>query len=229
MKKFLCLFVVLLCISMSCEDILEEVDISERQVTLFAPLDNTTVNSNTVNFNWDRVEDASSYRFQLATPNFQETQQLVLDSIFVVDSLNRVATQIQRSLTNGNYQWRIKGMNSGFETSYSSSSFTVNGDADLDITPPNTPQLVAPTNGTSQDANQVTFRWTREDVAGTAERDSIYFFSDEQLMNAIGKDLGANKTFTSNFSSGTYYWVVQAFDGAGNESEISATFNFTIN
>ena len=229
MRKYLAAFTVLFLTIVACEDILEVVDISERQVTIFAPLDNTTVNSNQVNFNWDRVEDATSYRFQLATPNFMETQQLVIDSIFELDTLGNVGSQIQQTLTNGMYEWRIKAMNSGFETSYTQSGFTVSGEEDLDVVPPNTPELVAPTNGASQDDNQVSFRWTREDVSGTAERDSIYFFSDEALQNPIGKDLGANKTYSGNFDTGTYYWRVRAFDAAGNESENSATFNFTIN
>ena len=229
MQKYLWTFVLVFFLIISCEDILEEVDISDRQVTIFAPLNNTMVNSNEVNFNWDRLEDATSYRFQLASPNFTETQQLVLDSIFQQDSLGNVSSQIQQTLLNGAYEWRIKAMNSGFETSYTTSNFMVIGDEDLDLIPPNTPELVAPTNGASQDDNQVNFRWTREDVPGTAELDSIYFFSDEALQNAIGKDLGANKAYSGNFDTGTYYWQVRAFDTAGNESENSATFNFTIN
>ena len=229
MKKYLYFILITMVLVASCEDILEEVDISDRQVTIFAPLDSTTISSNEVNFNWDKVEDATSYRFQLATPNFVETQQLVLDSVFELDTLGNVGTRIQRTLVNGTYEWRIKAMNSGFETVYTNSGFVVNGDDNLDVTPPNTPELVAPTNGASQDENQVNFRWTREDVAGTTELDSIYFFSDEALQNPIGKDLGANKTYSGNFDTGTYYWLVRAFDTAGNESENSATFNFTIN
>ncbi len=229
MKKYFLYFVASLLFICSCEDILEEVDISDRQVTIFAPLNNTTLTSNAVGFNWDKVEDATTYRFQLATPNFMEAQQLVLDSIFQIDSLGNVGTTIQQNLPNGPYEWRIKGMNSGFETDYTNSSFVVDGDENLDLDPPNTPELVAPTSGTAQDENLVNFAWTREDVSGTAERDSIYFFSDEALQNQIGKDLGANKTYSANFDTGTYYWIVRAFDAAGNESDNSNAFNFTIN
>ncbi|TAI48498.1 hypothetical protein [Flagellimonas allohymeniacidonis] len=213
----------------ACEDILEEVDLSDRQVAIFAPLDSTVVNSNTVNFNWDRVEDATAYRFQLAAPSFVDTQQLVLDSIFEVDTLGRVSTQIQQELVNGNYEWRIRAQNSGFETPYTSSTFTVNGDENVDLDPPNTPQLIAPLNGASQDEATVNFSWTREDVPGTAERDSIYFFSDAGLQNLVGKDIGANKAYAANFASGTFYWFVKAFDAAGNESDDSSTFSFTVN
>ena len=43
-----------------------------------------------------------------------------------------------------NYQWRVKGVNSGFETPFEQAAFTVNGDSDADIVPPNTPVLVSP-------------------------------------------------------------------------------------
>nr|WP_299339491.1 hypothetical protein [Allomuricauda sp.] len=230
MKIYKPLFLFILIISLvACEDILEEVDISDRRVVVFAPLDSTVVSSNSVNFNWDRVEDATSYRFQLALPNFMDTQQLVLDSIFELDTLNQVGTQLQHDLENGSYEWRIKALNSGFETPYTQSSFVVNGDENLDLDPPNTPQLVSPINGAAQDESTVNFSWTREDVPGTAERDSIYFFSDEALQDLVGKDIGANKTYSANFASGTFYWFVKAFDAAGNESDDSTTFSFTVN
>ncbi|UOY08378.1 hypothetical protein L0P88_07420 [Muricauda sp. SCSIO 64092] len=212
-----------------CEDILEEVDISNQRVTVFAPLDSTTVTDNSVQFNWDRLTDATSYRFQLATPDFVDTAQILLDTLFVEDTLGRVATQIQQDLLNGNYAWRIKALNSGFETPFALQTFVVNGDENVDLDPPNTPQLVAPVNGATQDEATVTFRWTREDVPGTAERDSIYFFSDQALQNLVGKDIGANKTFSADFAAGTFYWFVKAFDLAGNESEDSTVFSFTIN
>lgn len=212
-----------------CEDILEEVDISNRNVTVFAPVNDAVVTTNSVQFNWDVVEDATAYRMQLVTPDFENAVQLLLDTTFVQDSIGSVATQIQQNLLNGNYTWRIKAMNSGFETPYAQNAFVVDGDENIDLTPPNTPQLVAPINGTTQDETTVEFSWTREDVPGTAEKDSIFFYSDQTLQNLVGKDIGANKTYSANFTSGTYYWFVKAFDTAGNESENSDSFNFTIN
>lgn len=212
-----------------CEDILEVPDISDQTVTVFAPLDNTVISGNDISFDWDRVTDATAYRFQLATPNFENTQQLVLDSIFEVDSLGRVGTRIQRTLVNGDYAWRIKAMNSDYETVYTLNGFQVDGDDNLDTDPPNTPQLVAPANGASQSGATVNFSWTREDVEGTAERDSIFIYSDQTLQAPVAKALGSDKAHTADFSAGTFYWTVRAYDGAGNKSDVSSTFNFTVN
>ncbi|WP_350290172.1 hypothetical protein [uncultured Croceitalea sp.] len=220
---------LLIGLGFACEDILEEVDISSQTVTVFAPVEGSVVNTNAVQFNWNRVEEATSYRFQLADPNFENTRQLLIDSILPLDSLGNVNTSINQTLLNGNYAWRIKALNSNFETSYTTANFQVDGDEDIDIVAPNTPVLVAPANGTTQDETEVSFSWTREDVPGTAERDSIYFYEEETLTTLISKDIGANKSYAATVTSGTYYWVVQAFDAAGNESAASETFNFTVN
>ncbi|AWX43276.1 hypothetical protein HME9304_00263 [Flagellimonas maritima] len=218
------IFIILL----GCEDILEVPDISDRTVPVLAPLDETLLSSNTVNFNWQAVDDATAFEIQIATPNFDNTTQIVLDSIIVEDTLGNIATRIVQNLPNGNYSWRIKAMNSDYETAYALNDFLVDGDEDLDVTPPNTPQLVMPANGVTQSENEVNFSWTRTDVSGTAERDSIFIFSDESLQSLVTKAIGANKTFTTNMAAGTFYWRVRAYDAAGNESDNSSTFNFTV-
>ena len=99
----------------------------------------------------------------------------------------------------------------------------------MDLTPPNTPQLISPANGSETSDTEVEFAWNREDVDGTAERDSIFIYSDESLNDLATKALGANKTHMETLTEGTYYWFLKAYDAAGNESEASTTFNFTVN
>lgn len=222
---WICGFVLL---GWACEDILEVPDISNATVVTLAPMDSSVLKTNAVGFNWEKVEEATAYRVQIATPDFEKTIQIVLDSIVVEDTLGNVATRIDQELVNGTYTWRVRAQNSDYETVYTVSSFQVDGDDELDVTPPNTPQLAAPANGASLSQSSVSFTWTREDITGTAERDSIYIFSDESLTNLTSKALGANKTYTTSLTSGTFYWYVRAFDAAGNQSDPSSTFNFTI-
>ncbi len=212
----------------SCEDILEVPDISDQTVMILAPIEGSVLEDNAVNFNWEPVGEATGYQIQIATPNFGNATQLVLDSIMEVDTLGYVTTRMGQSLFNGNYEWRIRAFNSDYETPYTVNAFQVNGDEDLDLTPPNTPQLVAPTNGASQTETTLDFSWTREDVPGTAERDSIFIYSDESLSALVTKSLGANKTFSTTVAEGTFYWYVKAYDAAGNESSASTTFNVTV-
>lgn len=227
-KKLLLVSFIALTMVWGCEDILEVPDISNQTVPILAPGEGSILNTNAVGFNWQTIDDATTYRVQIATPNFENTTQVLLDSIITEDTLGKVNTRIDQNLFNGNYAWRVKALNSDYETVYTLSNFQVDGDENLDITPPNTPQLVTPANGASQTEASVNFSWTREDVPGTAERDSIFIFSDENLQSLTTKALGANKAYTANVASGTFYWVVRAYDAAGNESDVSTTFNFTI-
>ena len=228
MWKILFITMALMGFLISCEDILEVPDITDQTVVVLAPMEGSILTTNKVSFNWETIEDATAYNIQIATPNFENAVQLVLDSVVEVDTLGNVATRINQDLFNGNYVWRVKALNSDYETDYTQNGFQVNGDEDLDLIPPNTPQLVTPANGASLTETTVNFSWTREDVPGTAERDSIFIYSDENLQNLSSKALGANKTFSTTIAVGSYYWTVKAYDGAGNESDTSSTFNFTI-
>jgi hypothetical protein len=92
-KSFLIL--VLLCSLLSCEAIFVE-DISDRTVVLLA-----------------------AYQIQIATPNFQNASQILLDSI-------SIETSFTKELVAGSYEWRVKASNSDYTTNYSSNAFIVN-------------------------------------------------------------------------------------------------------
>jgi hypothetical protein len=227
-KKITFLALALVVGLVSCDDILEVPDISEQSVTILAPKDGSVLDINAVNFNWETVKEATGYRIQIATPNFENAAQFVLDSVVEVDSLGYVTPRLEQNLLNGNYEWRIRAFNSDYETGYTLNAFSVNGDGNFDATPPNTPQLVAPVNGASQAETTVSFSWSRENVPGTAERDSIFIYTDESLSTLSTKALGANKSYETTLAAGTFYWYVKAYDAAGNESNASNTFNVTV-
>jgi len=108
----------------SCDDIIEVTDISNDQVTLLAPLNNTVVADSLVNFNWNSVNEAESYLVQIATPNFENASQIVLDSVIVIDT-SFTGTSVSRMLLDNTYEWRVKAFNSDFETDFSLSRFRV--------------------------------------------------------------------------------------------------------
>ncbi|UJH68665.1 hypothetical protein [Allomuricauda sp. SCSIO 65647] len=124
MKRTLLFLLLFGGFALSCEDILEVPDISGQQVELLAPSEGSVVTDSIVNFNWNGVNDADSYLVQVATPDFENAAQLVLDSVMVIDS-TFVGTRISKQLSNSTYEWRVKAQNSGFETEFSISGFTV--------------------------------------------------------------------------------------------------------
>lgn len=113
----------ILCLT-SCEDILEVPDISNEQVGLLAPSQGSTVTDSTVHFNWDSVMGTDAYLVQIANPSFENANQFVLDTLVVVDS-TFVGSRITKTLSNGDYEWRVKAQNSAFDTEFSTSGFTV--------------------------------------------------------------------------------------------------------
>lgn len=117
MKPFLMLCCVLFC-TVSCDDIIEVPNISNEQVTVLAPTDNSTLNSNNVTFTWEPLEDAESYHVQVATPNFENAIQIVKDSTLT-------GTHFSMILDYDSYEWRIRAENAGYATAYTQQGFTI--------------------------------------------------------------------------------------------------------
>lgn len=306
--KYITIFLTVLSI-ISCEEVLFEQDISEETVTLIAPANDTEIAANSVRFNWEPVQGASDYEIQIATPNFANANQLVLNT--VTDS-----TFYQMELVQNEYEWRVRARNSGYATTYSSAKFKVvpitnfsnntvillfpsnglitnedslnlkweeipeatqyriqildeNGEpiqsettteTNLDIvfpegslqwqvraekdneytlyssrnilvdmTAPNIPTLTTPTDEQILTDPLVSFDWTRTLIAGSVESDSIYVYRDPDLIDLVLKDEVTLPFETTLETNETYYWYMKAFDEAGNESDDSTVFSFTIN
>ena len=126
--KTLTVFLIIF-VTQGCQDILEVEDISDSKVELIAPLQGSVVGDSMVNFTWNSIDGANSYLVQVATPNFESAAQIVLDSIIVVDT-TFIGTRASKILINSEYEWRLKAMNSDFETEFSSSGFSVNASGD---------------------------------------------------------------------------------------------------
>ncbi|WP_052752804.1 fibronectin type III domain-containing protein [Kordia zhangzhouensis] len=118
MKKYYCYIVFILTL-ISCSDIIEVPDISDDIVTLMAPANNSTLNMTTLTLSWNAMEDAKQYKVQVAKPDFENILQLVVDSTLTDNS---ISVQLEAGNT---YQWRVRAENSGYTTSYSTYSFTL--------------------------------------------------------------------------------------------------------
>lgn len=117
MKCKIVLFLLALII-FSCEDIIEVPDISQKVVVVLAPTEDVVINETNINFSWNIVEDADTYKLQIATPNFEAATQIVLDTTIT-------NTNFTKMLDVGSYQWRIRAENSDYQTNYTTQSFTV--------------------------------------------------------------------------------------------------------
>ena len=60
--------ITLLALAISCGDILQVEDISQKTVTALAPTNNSVLSSANVTFSWESLRDSVQYRLQISTP-----------------------------------------------------------------------------------------------------------------------------------------------------------------
>lgn len=118
MKLYFRLLCVVMCGVVSCDDIIEIEDISDKEVIVLAPSNNAILNTTDVIFTWEALEDTETYHLQIATPNFESAQQIVKDSMLV-------GTRFSTILDFKTYEWRVRAENSGYTTSYNVNSFSI--------------------------------------------------------------------------------------------------------
>lgn len=190
----------------------EPAEFSDNVVILDSPQENFLSLQSDVTFSWGDINATDNYRFQLidASGNINVEQDLSESNLII-------------NIDDGSYTWRIRAEMGDETTLYSSRRLRV------DATAPNTPVLSMPANMSSQTETQVNFSWMREDVAGTAEFDSIFVYRDQGLTMLEFKDESINKSHSEVLLSGSYFWNLKAYDEAGLESAFSETFSFTIN
>ena len=120
-NTFSSLLILFLSIALlSCDDIIQE-DITNDTVTIITPTEGQTLTTNVVPFQWNYLDGADQYQIQVSN----STNLIVVDS--VVNS-----TTLNHPLVPGSYNWKVKGINSAYHSSYTIPvSFTVNASDDL--------------------------------------------------------------------------------------------------
>ena len=116
LKRFSVLLIVV--VVFNCEALIEVEDISNEAILVLAPADNSTLNTTTVNFSWQSLEFAETYHLQIAIPNFESAQAIVEDTLISL-------TNHTKTLSEGNYQWRVRATNFGYETQYTTQTITI--------------------------------------------------------------------------------------------------------
>lgn len=121
--KIIFLFVLLL--NASCEEILFEEDITEETITVLAPADNSILNQSPSSFSWNSVQGVNQYEVQLVSPDFDNAGTLVLDTVVTQPVNSLVRFDSPSNLAPGSYQWRVTGYNKNYNTRATVSSFEI--------------------------------------------------------------------------------------------------------
>lgn len=188
-----------------------EISFEDQTVVIISPPDDFISNEPEINLQWQLVEGATLYRIQLIDP---------IDNSVVLEQTT-IDTNIILTFPEGETTWQVRAENASANTSYSNQMLLV------DSVSPNVPVLQTPMDLEEVPSATVTFTWTRDPIEGTAETDFIYIYSDVELTNLILNEEVSDNTFTTTLeNSQTYYWLMNANDGAGNQSADSSVFSF---
>jgi len=186
-------------------EILLPADISNKHVQLLTPADKSTSTRSDVTFWWEETEGADNYRVQIVTSSFSNPGKLVFDQLSDSNSLIL-------ELEAGNYEWRVKAINSKYETAYSTASFTVYGTnlSDKKVS------LLTPAHEALSNQSPVQFTW--EKINANAGY-NFMIKKNTWESGATVHDTNTNQTGAEvTLSDGTYVWGVKATDPMNGSS-----------
>lgn len=202
----------------------ESEDLTSQQVILSSPTSNYTTNNYNLTLGWNSLSAADYYNLELINNTLGGTIVFQQNNILVTNfTLNNSALN-----QDGNYTWKIKGVNNSSATGFSTRDFS------LDTVIPNQPINSLPANNSTQLINQsITFNWSIAPDSGTIQSSISYrieISNDINFATIIQTSNVSTNTFQQLFNtSGDYYWRIKAIDAAGNNSSYSSIFKFTIN
>lgn len=193
-------------------------DIFAPVVSLASPINNAQVNSSNINFVWNALANATSYRIQISnTQTFATT--------VVNDNVGNVTNKIYTLQPNTEYFWRVK--------SNLTPAFDANDEVRRLLTIPAAPNLIYPTSGATNMPTTINFDW--DDTQGAlnyrlqvADNPNLL---QEQYSGPYLLDYPATGTFTqSNYTwagaqvNKNYFWRVRVNTAKGTSLYTTRSF-----
>lgn len=193
-------------------------DLSDQEVSLKSPKEQDVFGVSKIKFQWYKLPNATDYALIVKRDSWEGS--LVFPMAFTVyDTLTK-------SLDDGKYVWGVRAFNDDSQSKILNNTFFV------DLTPPEKPILVEPTNNTVVTSVPVSLKWDYSAVDLTPVYDSIYIATESSFLSnkIIVRDKSTTKAFSfSTSAKGNFYWRVKTIDKAGNRSAFSETYSFVIN
>ncbi len=194
-------------------------DLTNSNVILISPQNNTYLNDILLKFKWLKEYNADYYIFSIYNSlniPVVNNQKLYIQEIIIPGQ------EIKDTIQDGYYKWSVFAENSTSTSPTSTSYFTI------DRSEPGLPILIKPSASIHQSSHQTTFQW----VSGldiNYSFDSLKIYSDSNLITLKKAYRVSTNNISDSLSSGAYFWFVRTFDKAGNRSSISEIRKLTIN
>ena len=179
---------------------------------MLAPSDGAIVTTEPVLFSWEAVAFTENYLIQVATPNFDNPVQVLVNEMIP-------ETNFSSMLIDGDYEWRVKAMNSDSETAYTSSLFTVNLQDEFQN---RLVVITAPIDDFVSNQTTVALQWLAVDDA-TLYRVQLIDPVDSSILD---EQMTKNTSLSFTFPDGDYMWQVRAENSTENTEYTSQ--NITI-
>jgi hypothetical protein len=183
---------------LSCEEILMEDDISDETLVLLAPADNTQFYSTSVTFNWEPVQYATNYRLQIAKPSFAGATEIVLDTEIAV-------TAFTQQLNIGEYEWRVKAINSAYQTDFVTRKVIVVSNEEFEN---NILVLNNPYDSLNSNVLNQTLSW---DAIIGASIYQLQIFDNSSTL--VANHTLSTTSYSHTFTEGNFTWKVRASNG----------------
>lgn len=199
-NRFILLFLSLVTFY-ACEDIIAE-DISDDVVQVLFPQNDQIIYSNVVNFQWAELDGADKYRVQI----FNSNSGVIRDSLV---SQNHVSFPMDA----GNYQWRIRGENSAYESNYTfNMNFSVVETTDLADQ-----QIILSSPNDSFYTNNLNLilDWQDLNAADTYNFELVNVTNGESIVNQQSNLTASSVTLNSTIlpNDAEYKWKVKGVNG----------------
>jgi hypothetical protein len=208
-------FSILVCIVvfLSCKKDFIVEDITDKSIVVLSPTNNLVTTTNKITFWWEELNGAEKYNLQVVKPTFSSIAQIISDT-------NITANKFTLTLQPGNYQWRIRAMNSGGNTSYQIFNLKVDTTSNLSSL---TVSPIYPSIGFLTGNKRVVFSWNALNNA------SSYQIVLLNSSSGIIKDTTTSiTTYTYTLASqGSYSWKIRALNDF-SISQYNSPQTFTI-
>lgn len=197
-----------------CKDFIVK-NIKNKTVSVVSPADGLSTPNNNIIFWWNELDGAEKYNIQIVKPDFNSVSQLMVDT-------NITGTKFNYIFTPGTYQWRIKAMNAGGSTAYTTRTLKVDTTSNLNYL---TVNITAPLNYNVTNNKTINFTW---DALPTATSYNLKVFAGSATGATVVDLNTGNTNYTHTFTNaGVYFWKVNASNAFSN-SPYTAAISFKV-
>ena len=190
-------------------------NISEQEVLLVKPV-RKYFSVNNVNVEWQPIHHASAYKIEVRENKWDDNR--------IDTSIIETTNSHQIVLSEGSYTIGIQAIQGQTFTKFSKKELII------DMTSPETPNLLSPTNQEIVKDSIIKFNWDHFDFKGV-KVDTIWISSNENFSKSSTSTYSVTEksSYEVTISSpAIYYWKVQSSDFAGNSSKVSQTQRFEV-